>query len=135
VSTTEPALTVGSEKAKGSMDDYYRLKRSLLTITALLSGGIFMFVWLFYSLGIALNYLIGACAGVVFLALLSRNVEKMGVQSTKLGKSHLAVFVGLMIIAARWDQLQILPVFLGFLTYKITLLIYVLQAAFGTNSS
>jgi ATP synthase protein I len=130
MSNAKPEAVFTTEKNQGLMDDYYRLKYNLLGMTALLSAGIFFCVWWFYSLSIALNYLVGACAGIAFLALLARNVEKLGVGSGKLDKTHLAVFIGLIIIAARWDQLQILPVFLGFLTYKITLLIYVLQAAF-----
>lgn len=135
MSNAEPEAVPATQKKQGLMDDYYRLKYNLLGITSLLSVGIFLCVWWFYSLGIGLNYLLGACAGLVFLVLLARNVEKLGVERKKLDKTHIAVFVGLIIIAARWNQLHILPVFLGFLTYKLTLLIYVLQAAFDSNSS
>ncbi|WP_204368417.1 hypothetical protein [Neosynechococcus sphagnicola] len=76
------------------MGEYYQLKRNLLTITSLLSLSIFGCVWGFYSLTIALNYLIGACAGVVYLSLLARNVEQLGSQTKRMGKAHFAVFVG-----------------------------------------
>jgi ATP synthase protein I len=135
MSETEPAVVPSSAIGSGPMAEYYRLKYNLLTITSVLSIGIFFCVWGVYSLSIALNYLLGAVVGVIFLVLLARNVEAIGGQNQRLGKSHLAIFVGLIVIACRWDQLQILPVFLGFLTYKVTLLIYVLQAAFGSNSS
>jgi ATP synthase protein I len=135
--TTDAETTVAprSSQMLGSMGEFYKLQRNMLMITALLSVVIFGCVWFSYSLHIALNYLIGAGAGVAYLRLLAKNVEKLGAQSGKLGKSHLAVFIGVIIVASQLNQLQILPIFLGFLTYKITLLIYVLQAAFGSNSS
>jgi ATP synthase protein I len=122
-------------KLSNSMGEYYKLKHDLLTTTIVLSGFIFGCVWWFYSLSIALNYLLGACMGVVYVQLLAKNVERLGDETRRLGKSHLAVFIGLMTVATRFSHLQVLPVFLGFLTFKVTLLIYVLQAAFASNSS
>ncbi|MBD2100606.1 ATP synthase subunit I [Leptolyngbya sp. FACHB-261] len=111
------------------MSEYEQLKFQLLTTTLILGAVIFVCVWFTYSLNIALNYLLGACVSVVYLRMLSRDVDRLGVQSSSLkslGSSRLALFVGLMVAATQWQQLQILPIFLGFLTYKGALLVYLL---------
>jgi ATP synthase protein I len=130
MSNSQAEVVLDSELQSDSMAEYYQLKRNLLTLTLLLSIGIFLCVWGFYGLDIALNYGLGAFVGVVFLGLLARNVERLGGQGSSLGKSHIALFIGLIIVATRLPQLQVLPIFLGFLTYKVTLLIYVLRAVF-----
>ena len=116
------------------MTEFYQLQRELLIITLVLTGLIFGPVWAFYSLNIALNYLLGACTGVVYLKLLARNVERIGSENRQISKSHLAVFVGVMIVATQWHDLHVLPVFLGFLTYKGTLLIYTLRTLMMPSS-
>ncbi|MGF1496168.1 MAG: ATP synthase subunit I [Elainellaceae cyanobacterium] len=112
-----------------SIQEYRQLQRDLLLVTFGLAGVIFVSVWLFYSLNTALNYLIGACVGIVYLKLLARHVEQLGRQRQRLGNSRLALLVGVILIASRLNQLEILPIFLGFLTYKAALIIYVLRTA------
>lgn len=118
-----------------SMNDFYQLQKELLVVTVILTGLIFFPVWYFYSLNTALNYLIGACAGVVYLKLLARNVERLGTQKDQIGKSHLAIFVAVIVIATQVKSLHVLPVFLGFLTYKGTLLVYTLRTLFSDSQS
>lgn len=116
------------------MVEYYKLQQELLVTTLVLTGIIFVCVWIFYSLNIALNYLLGACTGVVYLKVLARNVEQLGRENPKIGKSQVAIFIGLIIVATQWDQLQVLPIFLGFLTYKGTLLVYTLRILMRPDS-
>jgi len=123
-----------SSESPNSMQDYYQLQWELLVTTLILTGVFFGFVWYFYSLTIALNYLLGACTGVVYLKVLARNVEKLGNENQKVGKSQIAIFVGLILVATQWKQLQILPIFLGFLTYKAALLVYTLRILMPSNS-
>ena len=59
------------------MREYYQLQNTLLITTLILSGLIFIPVWLFYSLNTALNYLLGAMVGVVYLKLLAGEVEHL----------------------------------------------------------
>ena len=111
------------------MHEFYQLYQELLVATLALTGIIFIFVWIFYSLNIALNYLIGACTGVLYLRMLAKDVERLGRGKERLSKTRLALLVGLILLASQWNQLQIMPIFLGFLTYKAALIIYVVRTS------
>jgi ATP synthase protein I len=135
--TTEQDAQPGfddTEPVNSSMQEFYQLYQELLVITLVLTGVIFASVWWFYSLNIALNYLLGACTGVVYLRMLAKDVERLGREKQSLSKTRLALLVALILLASRWNQLQIMPIFLGFLTYKATLLIYVVRVAFISDS-
>jgi ATP synthase protein I len=110
-----------------SMTEYSDLKLRLLLTTLVVAGVIFVGVWWVFRLNIALNYLLGACVGVVYLRMLAKSVDRLGDQNEKLGYSRLALFLGLIIVAIFWEQLKILPVFIGFITYKLAILVYTLQ--------
>lgn len=123
---------LGSEvvEPSESMQEFYQLSQELLIGTLALTGIIFICVWIFYSLNIALNYLIGACTGVVYLRMLAKDVERLGREKQQLSKTRLALLIGLILLASQWNQLQIMPIFLGFLTYKAALIIYVIRTLF-----
>lgn len=112
-----------------SMEDYYCLQRNLLRTTLVFSALIFVSVWLAYSLHVAVNYLIGACTGVLYLRMLSKNVERIGRQSTSISSGRLALVAVLILVASQWNQLEIVPAFLGFLTYKGALIGYTIWSA------
>jgi ATP synthase protein I len=112
-----------------SMEEFYKLQQDLLKVTLILTGIVFVSVWIFYSLNIALNYLIGACTGVVYLRMLARNVAQLGRERSKLDSSRLALLVGVILVASRLDQLQIMPIFLGFMTYKAAVIFYMLRTS------
>ena len=116
-------------EATNSMDEFYQLNQELLISTLILTGLCLGPIWWIYSLKIALSYLLGACSGIVYLKLLARNVERLGTQAQTVGKNQIAVFVGVIIVATQWSQLQVLPVFLGFLTYKAAILLLILRTA------
>lgn len=109
------------------MQEYYQLQRTLLLVTIILTGGIFLTVWLTYSLQTALNYLLGACVGVVYLRMLGKDIEGLGQGKKRLSSTRLALVAALLIVASQWRQLHIIPVFLGFLTYKAAVIVYVIQ--------
>lgn len=114
------------------MAEYYQLQQKLLLYTLALMGIIFVPVWYFYSLNIALNYLLGAGVGLVYLRMLGKEVESLGQPEQRLGVKGLGIFIILIIVASKWQQLHILPVFLGFLTYKPAIVVYTLESVFGS---
>ena len=99
-----------------------------------MTGVIFISVWIFYSLNTALNYALGACVGVVYLRMLAKDIEGLGREKKSLSQTRMALFVGLIIVATQWNQLNIIPIFLGFMTYKASLIIYVLRTTFLPSS-
>jgi ATP synthase protein I len=129
IAIAEVTFPVGSSEhiSTSVADDYADLKIKLFTLTLILSGLIFAGVAAFYGLPVALNYLLGACTGVVYLKMLAKSVDQLGSQTKRLGYSRLGVFIILIIVATRLQQLQILPIFLGFLTYKAAILVYLAQ--------
>lgn len=130
----DPQTGFADSEPVNSMEEFYQLFEKLLRITLVLTGIIFISVWIFYSLNTALNYLIGACAGVVYLKMLAKDVERLGGEKTRMSKNRFALIIGPIIVASQWHELQILPIFLGFLTYKATLIVYMLQTLFIPDS-
>ncbi len=123
-----------SEETDSSMEEYYQLQRELLITTAVVTIVIFVTVCFFYPLKTALNYFLGAVVSVVYLRMLGKDIERLGQQRRGLSKNRLAVFAGLIIVATQWNQLEIMPVFLGFLTYKAALIIYVIRTVIQPSS-
>ena len=89
-----PLLKGISPEPDPSMQEYYQFQKELFVITLLLAAVMFVPVWMIYSLNIALNTLIGACVGVVYLKMLAKGVEQLGRQKAKVGKNQLALFIG-----------------------------------------
>jgi ATP synthase protein I len=114
-------------QANSSMQEFYHLQQRLFVYTLVMTAVVFTSVWIGYDLHIAVNYLLGACVGVVYLRMLAREVERIGQGERKLVPSRLALFIGLIIVATQWNQLEIVPIFLGFLTYKAAIVVYMLQ--------
>ncbi|HEY9650382.1 MAG TPA: ATP synthase subunit I [Coleofasciculaceae cyanobacterium] len=128
-STTEELSQQSSPPSNhSSMQEFYQLRQTLLLVTLALTGVIFTSVWIFYSLNIALNYLIGACTGMVYLRMLAKDVERLGQQKMRPSSTRFAIFIGLIVVASQWQELHILPIFLGFLTFKAAIIVYVLQS-------
>ncbi|AMW27206.1 MULTISPECIES: ATP synthase subunit I [Oscillatoriales] len=121
------------QEPDSSMGEYYQLQRELLLTTIVLAVVIFLVVYWFYPWTIALNYLLGALLSVVYLRMLGKDVERIGTQKLSPSKNRLAVFAALIIVATQLNQLKILPIFLGFLTYKAALLVYTLRLLVRPN--
>ncbi|WP_299493089.1 ATP synthase subunit I [Acaryochloris sp. IP29b_bin.137] len=116
-------------QANGAMDEYRQFQNGLILSSAVIAGLLFGPIWWIYSLKVASSYLLGASSGVLYLRILAKNVEQLGTGKTQVGKNQLGIFVVLIIVATQWNQLEVLPIFLGFLTYKVGIFIFVLWTA------
>lgn len=117
---------VAVSTASNGMDDYARLRQRLILATLILSAVAVGITELRFGLATAGSLLVGALAGVLYLRLLARSVERLGSGSKSVSKFQLLVPVVLVLAAARLPQLQMLPALIGFLLYKPAIL---LQAA------
>ncbi|MEM9156117.1 MAG: ATP synthase subunit I [Cyanobacteria bacterium P01_F01_bin.33] len=107
--------------------EYDRLQQQLVTTTFVVAGIIAIALTVAYSPHVAISYGIGALGGVVYFRMLARGVARLGRANQRLGPSRLVLVAALTVVAIRMDVLEVLPVFLGFLTYKVSLLIYAVQ--------
>ncbi len=121
-----PENEEGKAVTSNSMDEYYQLKKSIFFVTLAATGVITLLVYLSYSLTTALSYFIGACVGIIYLRMLAKDVEKVSGSNPRTGSGRLALFAGMIIVATQWDKLEVLPIFLGFLTYKLAIIFYIL---------
>jgi len=105
------------------MDHYLRLQRRLTIATAVATALAVPFTaWRFGSSDAA-SLLMGGLAGLLYLRLLSRSVSRLGVDAKSVGKVQLLVPVALVLAAARFPQLHMLPALAGFLLYKPALIV------------
>jgi ATP synthase protein I len=123
----QPVVKSSSTSVADAMEEYSRLKFRLLILT-LASGVIIgLCVWAWYGWKIALSYSVGALIGSIYFRMLTKSVDRLGGESNRLGFSRLGLFVILIVIAAKSDQLEILPAFFGFMTYKVAVLVTLAQ--------
>ena len=124
---TKTVVETSSTSVDDGMEEYNRLKFKLLAITIASGIIIGLAVWAWYGWNIALSYFVGALVGTAYFRMLTKGVDRLGTESNRLGFSRLGLFVLLIAIAAKSDQLEILPAFLGFMTYKVAVLVIVAQ--------
>ncbi|MEN9208003.1 MAG: ATP synthase subunit I [Gloeomargarita sp. GMQP_bins_120] len=113
-----------------SSPEYAQLQRWLLQTTAVLGGIVFALCWGVYGLDTGLSYLLGTVVGLMYLRLLARSVATLGLTSTRfspLPAARLLLVVALFILVVRRPHLHLLPAILGFLTYKLAILLYTMQ--------
>ena len=123
--TTPTASAVGSN----GMEDYARLQQRLILATLIVSAAAVALTAVVFDLPTAGSVLVGALAGVLYLWLLARSVNKLGNGSKKVSKIQLLVPAVLVLAGSRFPQLELLPAILGFLLYKPAL---ILQALFDS---
>ena len=105
------------------LEDFYRLQRSLLLSTVLVSVITVSIVAITINLSVACSVLVGASAGLLYVRLLARSVARLSEQSRGPGRFQLVVPTLLVVGAAKFPQLDLLPAFLGFLLYKPALIL------------
>ena len=105
------------------MGDYARLQQRLMLATLAVSLVAFLIALVGFDVMVARSLLVGSCAGVLYLRLLARSVARLGGGSRQVGRFQLVVPVLLVVAAAKFPQLEILPAFIGFLLYKPALIL------------
>ena len=121
------------EDKPSPMAEFFRLRQRVLRLTlsvTIIAGLVTILIW---DLQTCLSLLAGAAAGILYLLLLSRSVERLGKGSNKLGKTHLAAPILLVILALRLHGLDFLPAFLGFLLYKPAILLIAFSDLTGSD--
>lgn len=109
------------------MEAFHDLRLQLLRLTLVITAVAAVVTGLAWGRQPCLSLLAGAAAGLLYLLLLSRNVQRLGKSTSKVGKLHLAVPILLVILALRLDSLAFFPAFLGFLLYKPAVLLIALN--------
>ena len=100
------------------MADYRRLQRWSLLMSLVLAAIAVLITAVWFSGTTVLSVAVGCIAGMLYLLLLTRAVEKLGSQSRQVGKAQLLVPVVLVLLSTRWPLLELLPALIGFLIYK-----------------
>lgn len=109
--------------APSPMEEFFRLRQRVFSLTLSITIGAGLLTVLVWDLRTCFSLLAGAAAGILYLLLLSRSVERLGKRSNRLGKAHLAVPVVLFMLALRFQGLDCVPAFFGFLLYKPAILL------------
>jgi ATP synthase protein I len=105
-----------------SMREFVDYQRKLMVITAALGVALALCVWPVYGVNAAVSFLLGSAVGAAYFRLLGRHVERLGKGRDRLGQLRFVVVAGTFILALRWEVLEFLPTFFGFLTLKVAIL-------------
>jgi len=114
-------------KPNASLEEYQQLKHRLMLLTLCLVGLLGTLVWLIYGATTAQSFWLGGMVGLAYLRMLARSVDQLGGNNRRLGIARLGLFIALMILAGKWQNLELLPAFFGFLTYKLAVLALMLR--------
>ena len=109
--------------AENGMESFARLQVRLMLATVIVSVVAILFAALYFDLFVARSLLVGAVAGLFYLRLPARSVARLGGGSRQVGRFQLVVPIVLIVSAARFPQLDLLPAFVGFLLYKPALIL------------
>jgi ATP synthase protein I len=109
--------------AENGMESFARLQVRLMLATVIVSAVAILFAAFYFDLFVARSLLVGAVAGLFYLRLLARSVARLGGGSRQVGRFQLVVPIVLIVSAARFPQLDLLPAFVGFLLYKPALIL------------
>eukprot|EP00887_Chlorella_sp_A99_P006999 scaffold2.g6999.t1 len=126
--TNEADEAAQAERLAAERDRYEQLKAELQAWAAGLVAACLAATYAFYGRDVAASYGVGALGGLVYLRLLNRSVDAVGGGGGGLlGQPRLLIPVILALGYNRYNQmladdtgltLQLLPILLGFFTYK-----------------
>ncbi len=109
-----------------SSDEYSQLQQRMFLAMTIVSVVAVTISAVFFGFHTSTSLLVGVLCSFLYLRLLARSIEKLGVSSQRFGKVQLLVPVLLVIAASRLQTLDLLPALVGFLLYKPSLIMQVM---------
>ena len=104
-------------------NEYLQLQLQIFKLTLVLTAFAALITAIFFGKQAFLSLLIGGLSGILYLRLLARGIGKLGKSSMSVSKVQLLVPVLLFFSVSRLPQLELVPALLGFLLYKLSLII------------
>eukprot|EP00850_Spirogloea_muscicola_P024036 SM000427S15754 [mRNA] locus=s427:4739:7607:+ [translate_table: standard] len=130
---------------------YDQLKLKLQSWTLAIGGGCTVAAYFSYSPEIAASYAVGLAGSLVYVRMLSKSIDSLGSSAIgtavkgAIGQPRLLVPVVLVMAFNRWNeilvpeygllQLQLIPILLGFFTYKAATLVVTFEDVFSSADS
>ncbi|PSS16339.1 ATP synthase protein like [Actinidia chinensis var. chinensis] len=130
--------------AAQSRDQYFKLKKKLQMLTLGIGGVGLLSAYVSYSPEIAASYGAGFVGSLVYMRMLGSSVDSMadgarGLVKGAIAQPRILVPVVLVMIYNRWNgilvpeygfmQLQLIPMLVGFFTYKMATLVQAIEGA------
>ncbi|KAK4789627.1 hypothetical protein SAY86_016931 [Trapa natans] len=138
--------------AAQSRKQYFQLKRKLQLLTLGIGGVGLVSAYVSYSLEITVSFGAGVLGSLMYIRMLGSSIDSMadgakGLTKGSIGQPRLLVPVVLVMIFNRWNgilvpeygciQLELIPMLVGFFTYKIATLAQAIEESLtvdGNNS-
>ncbi|GER56455.1 ATP synthase protein I -related [Striga asiatica] len=132
--------------AAQSREQYYKLKNKLQALTLAIGGVGVLSSYFAYTPEIAASYGAGLLGSVAYMRMLGNTVDSMadgarGLVKGAVGQPRILVPVVLVMLYNRWNeilvpdygfmQLELIPMLVGFFTYKIATLMQVIEDVFN----
>ncbi|XP_024515981.1 uncharacterized protein LOC9649226 [Selaginella moellendorffii] len=149
-SERDSVATATASSRQREKERYKRLKSGLQVLTVGIGGAGTVCAYVAYSPTVALSYGIGLAGSLAYVRMLGNSVDAFGSQDVKgaaraaVGQPRLLVPVILTMIFNRWNELlapelgvaelQLIPMLVGFFTYKIATMAQVVQDALPQES-
>nr|XP_043634407.1 protein CONSERVED ONLY IN THE GREEN LINEAGE 160, chloroplastic isoform X2 [Erigeron canadensis] len=135
--------------AAKSREQYFKLKKKLQTLTLAIGGVGLVSAYVSYTPEIAASYGVGLIGSLVYMRMLGNSMDGMadgarGVIKGAIGQPRLLVPVALVMIYNRWNgivvpeyglmHLELIPMLVGFFTYKIATFTQAIEDAINVVS-
>ena len=95
------------DASQASSDEYAQLQLSILKATLLATSIAVVISASFFELPTTTSLLVGAISGILYLRLLARSIEKLGVGSKNVSKIQLVIPIVLIIAVSRLPVMEV----------------------------
>ena len=119
-------LDTSEDSLKTSSEEYELLQRRIFLIHIVLSAFAVSITFFLFDFYFSLSLFLGSFAGIIYLRLLAKSIGKLGNEANSVSKFQLLVPVLLVLVVSKTPQLELIPALLGFLLYKLSLILQVM---------